>query len=43
MRPYTDSSIVEYIYGPEMTDVISGGVVYEYFQDNGNLGIYPLG
>ena len=40
VRSYTDLSIVQYIYGTEMTNVTSGGIVYEYFQDDENLGMY---
>ncbi|KAM7208485.1 Glucanosyltransferase domain containing protein [Naviculisporaceae sp. PSN 640] len=30
------------IYGPEMTDVFSGGVVYEYVQEDNNYGLVDV-
>ncbi|KUJ13897.1 uncharacterized protein LY89DRAFT_149451 [Mollisia scopiformis] len=33
---------VAYIYGTQMTNVISGGIVYEYFQDDENKGLVSI-
>lgn len=30
---------IQTIYGPAMTDTLSGGIVYEYFKDQDNLGM----
>ncbi|KAF7721593.1 1,3-beta-glucanosyltransferase gas1 [Apophysomyces ossiformis] len=39
-RPFSE---VEAIYGPQMTEVWSGGVVYEWTQENNNYGLVQLG
>ncbi|KAG0171613.1 1,3-beta-glucanosyltransferase gas1 [Apophysomyces sp. BC1015] len=39
-RPFGE---VEAIYGPQMTEVWSGGVVYEWTQENNNYGLVQLG
>ncbi|KAG2220739.1 hypothetical protein INT45_007351 [Circinella minor] len=38
-REFTD---VEALYGPQMTDVWSGGVVYEWSQENNNYGLVKI-
>ncbi|KAI8143584.1 Glucanosyltransferase-domain-containing protein [Fennellomyces sp. T-0311] len=38
-RPFGE---VEALYGPDMTDVWSGGVVYEWTQENNNYGLVKL-
>lgn len=38
-RQFTE---VEAIYGPDMTDVWSGGVVYEWSQENNNYGLVKI-
>lgn len=35
-------SEIEAIYGPDMTDVWSGGVVYEWTQENNNYGLVKI-
>ncbi|KAK3315381.1 Glucanosyltransferase-domain-containing protein [Apodospora peruviana] len=38
-RPFTEVSA---IYGPQMTDTFSGGVVYEYVQERNNYGLVEI-